>query len=154
MNKPLDTPLTTIHFLRGGFAICGLVDGVPATWAEGHLWSNDKKDVTCKDCLFCIACEEDGRDDLNNQITQNIIRQNKDFRKDIKLKMTLERARLIRDWRVELGYSWRSVAEEAFYSWGTDALWTPPGNSIAGQVLCGEAAAFLGEDFNEDNIEV
>jgi hypothetical protein len=53
-----DKPIS-IHFLLGGYAICGLVAGMLARWPEGHKWSSDKKDVTCKDCLFNIACMED-----------------------------------------------------------------------------------------------
>jgi hypothetical protein len=84
--------------------------------------------------------------ELNNEIPQSVIESNERFIKDIKAKMTLERAERIKRWRVSYRYNWGTVAFKAYPEWGNDALWTPTSNRVAGRVLCVEAATLLGED--------
>ena len=91
--------------------------------------------------------ERDMDKEYNNELTQNIIKSNNDFIKDIKAKMTQERAEHIKGWRVGRHGTASAVAFKAYSEWGTDALWTPTSNRIAGMVLCIEAATFLGDDY-------
>jgi len=58
--------------------------------------------------------------------------------------LTPDRAREVRAWRVDGGYTWRAVARAASEAW--DAPWEPPSNQLAGQALCEAAARMLGED--------
>ncbi len=88
-------------------------------------------------------------EELENDLTQNIIKSNNDFIKDIKAKMTQERAERIKRWRINYGYDWGQIAFKAYSGWGADALWTPTSNTIAGKVLSIEAANFLGEDYTK-----
>lgn len=54
--------------------------------------------------------------------------------------VTLERAKIIRTWRVDLGCTWGRVAELF------DAVWRGVPGGAFGAWLCGEAARLLGED--------
>lgn len=65
----------------------------------------------------------------------------------IRARMTMQRAALIRKWRVDEGYSWRTVAAECVEDWGSDACWEPPSSQLAGMELCEAAAEILGEHF-------
>ena len=85
--------------------------------------------------------------DYDNELAQNIIKSNNDFIKDIKGKMTRERAEHIKQWRVDNKNTVSAVAFKAYGEWQLDALWTPTSNRVAGMVLCIEAASFLGEDY-------
>jgi hypothetical protein len=71
------------------------------------------------------------------------------FDASIKPKMTAERAKRIRQLRVELGQSWRGVASMCAEEWGDDAGWEPPSNQLAGMSLCEFAAEMLGEHYRE-----
>jgi hypothetical protein len=62
--------------------------------------------------------------------------------------MTLEQAGVVRELRVEKGYSWRAVAQACYdYGWGE---WYPPSNQIMGMAICERAAKFFGEDYMEE----
>jgi len=43
-----------VHALRNGQVMCGLIEGVPRDWPQGHCWvdpSHDIKRVNCQGCL-------------------------------------------------------------------------------------------------------
>lgn len=71
------------------------------------------------------------------------------FDASISTRMTPDRARRVRELRVDQGYSWRAVAAQCFEEWGEDAQWTPPSNQLAGIALCQHAAAAYGEHERE-----
>lgn len=62
------------------------------------------------------------------------------------LDLTPERARQVRQWRVEQDCTWRVVAHNADEAWGTDSK----GNQLYGQDLCEQSACLLGEDPHSD----
>ncbi len=64
-----------------------------------------------------------------------------------KENVTVIQAELIRLWRADEGYSWRSVAAAAHREFGGD--WQPDSNQLWGQELCRAAANILGEDPEE-----
>ena len=68
----------------------------------------------------------------------------------IKSKMTPERARRIRELRVDIGCTWRAVAAHSFEDWADDANWSPESNQLAGMALCKSAAEMLGENGEEE----
>jgi hypothetical protein len=46
------TPRNTVHFLRGGNAICGRMGQlIPTAWPAGNDWTADHTRVTCQPCL-------------------------------------------------------------------------------------------------------
>ena len=61
--------------------------------------------------------------------------------------MERERALIIRTWRVELGASWRKVAELAAKVWPKEY---EDYGQMLGQELCIEAADNIGEDPSEE----
>lgn len=63
------------------------------------------------------------------------------FRQHIQINR--DKAKLVRQLRVEKECSWRTVARACSLLWGTS--WG--GNQIAGMVICEKAAKSLGEDF-------
>lgn len=65
------------------------------------------------------------------------------FRESIGKQMSMTRAARIRELRVDMEMSWRSVASQTFVDWGTDADWEPPSNQLAGTALCEAAAKLL-----------
>jgi hypothetical protein len=64
-----------------------------------------------------------------------------DFKEEIKTHMTLERAKRVRQMRVEEDYSFRVLARECSESWDTD--WGE--NQIFGEDICAVAMQLLGE---------
>jgi hypothetical protein len=56
--------------------------------------------------------------------------------------MTVDQARFVRRLRVELGHTWRGVAEECAAEWDGDWGFMQP----AGREICERAAEVLGED--------
>gem|GEM_PF-60879 len=85
-------------------------------------------------------------DRLGDQTVQETLERVRDFPL-IRARMTLRRAALIRKWRVDEGYSWRTVAAECYEHWADDACWDPPSNQLAGMELCETAAELVGEHF-------
>ncbi|MDE2096385.1 MAG: hypothetical protein KGL39_04000 [Patescibacteria group bacterium] len=61
------------------------------------------------------------------------------------LEMTDERARLIRQWRTDEGYTRRGVAFMAHKMWGSEAKWEPASDLGVGKSLCEAAAKQLGD---------
>jgi hypothetical protein len=46
------TPRNTVHFLRGGTAICGRMGALlPTAWPAGNDWTADHTRVTCQPCV-------------------------------------------------------------------------------------------------------
>jgi hypothetical protein len=41
-----------VHALWQGVALCGLMQGAPNTWPDGHVWTrpSDRVHITCKPC--------------------------------------------------------------------------------------------------------
>jgi hypothetical protein len=64
----------------------------------------------------------------------------------IRPRMTAERAAYVRELRCVQNKSWRTVAGQACLEWGSDGMWEPITNQIAGIALCVAAAELLGED--------
>lgn len=60
--------------------------------------------------------------------------------------LTVEQARLIRSWRVDEDYPYRSVAQAATDLWGSG--WGS--NQAFGEELCRGAATLLGENLNDE----
>lgn len=87
---------------------------------------------------------------IAEKINERVKKSRYEFVEDIKKKMTRARALDIRKWRFEYGSTWGAIAQNAYDRWGTDALWTPASNGVAGSVLCSEAADMLGEDCSVD----
>ena len=68
--------------------------------------------------------------------------------KELCSPMTLEQAKIARKLRVEMGFSWRAVAEACYkLGWGK---WSPPSNQIMGMALCERAAELFGEDYRKE----
>jgi hypothetical protein len=65
----------------------------------------------------------------------------------VAMKMTPQRAKRIRDLRVNEVWSWRAIAAISHREWGLDADWDPPSNQIAGMALCQIAAETFGEHY-------
>jgi len=61
--------------------------------------------------------------------------------------MTIEEARMIRYWRVEVGGTWRWVAGNAYDEGICGGNWQPPSNQLMGMALCEKAASFFDEDY-------
>lgn len=59
------------------------------------------------------------------------------------IRVTEEQARVVRQWRVKSGYSWRAVAEG--FSQVYDGDWGD--NQLAGLAICEKAAAWFKEDY-------
>lgn len=138
-DKGLEDALV-VHYLRGGVAICGLQKNVPSSWEAGHLWSSESDDVTCKTCLLNLAYEKD------RDIEANIQAQNDGFAAHIESKMTVERAREIWKLTRDIRNNVQDIAKMTYKTWGTDAIWTPPSNSVAGELLCLKAGEKLGKE--------
>jgi len=67
--------------------------------------------------------------------------------KELCSPMTLAQAKAVRKLRVEMGSSWRAVAEACYkLGWGK---WFPPSNQIMGMVLCERAALIHSENYME-----
>lgn len=67
--------------------------------------------------------------------------------KELCSPMTLAQAKAVRKLRVEMGFSWRAVAEACYkLGWGK---WSPPSNQIMGMALCERAALIHGENYME-----
>ena len=62
------------------------------------------------------------------------------------VELTLDRARQVRQWRVDQECTWRAVAAHADAAWGTD--WK--GNQLYGMELCERSAHLLGENPNAE----
>ena len=67
----------------------------------------------------------------------------------IEPKMTLLRAKRIRQLRVDYSYTWRAIASESFKgAWKKeDVKWDPPNNQLAGLALCKFAAKYFNEHY-------
>ena len=61
-----------------------------------------------------------------------------------KENLTIIRAELIKSWRADEGYTWRSVAAAAHKEFHGD--WKPKSNQLWGMELCKVAANLLNED--------
>lgn len=70
-----------------------------------------------------------------------------EFRSQVLLTMTLERAGFVRRLRCEGSYSWRAVARACHTEWNGD--WHPPTNQIMGMALCERAAQLFLEDYRQ-----
>lgn len=45
------TPNETVHFLRGGMAICGRMGALrPEAWPPGNKWTAEASRITCEGC--------------------------------------------------------------------------------------------------------
>lgn len=63
------------------------------------------------------------------------------------MELTLEQAVKIRLWRVEMGCTWRRVADYFAMEW--PELGTNPGNQLDGIALCDMAMETLGETVHD-----
>jgi len=84
--------------------------------------------------------------DQLKRLGEMAVKRKEGFDSAIAAKMNFKRAVRIRQLRVELNCTWRSVAAHSHEDWGEDACWDPESNQLAGMSLCEYAAKFLGED--------
>lgn len=71
---------------------------------------------------------------------------NDSLREDWDFELTPDRARQVRQWRVDQHFTWRGVAHLADETWGTK--WN--GNQLFGMELCERSAEMLGENPNAE----
>lgn len=65
--------------------------------------------------------------------------------------MTAEQAKYVRHLRVDLRYSWRSVARTCWLQhWLLWVRWDPPSNQLMGMALCQVAANYFLEDYMKE----
>lgn len=69
------------------------------------------------------------------------------FRVDVNKIMTPERAKIVRDLRVQ-DYSWRAIARECHAQF--NGTWQPESNQLAGMALCEAAAEHFGENYRDE----
>lgn len=81
----------------------------------------------------------DGQDELK----EHLRKQNDEFAADIERKMTYERASHIWKLTRDSKNTVQDIAEIIHKQWGTDALWTPANNKVAGEILCLKAGEKL-----------
>jgi len=63
--------------------------------------------------------------------------------------MTKDQSKKVRTWRVDDGYSWRSIAQQV-HELGWFGEFYPSSNQLAGIALCDKAANMLGEEYMKE----